>query len=119
MSRPATHAEIRGFLGHGMGSRRVRIAKDGVVTYYGSKSDTDRSHDYWHEAGHVDLYGVDDDGRVHNDRRGPGRPIEGQERRERYNVMLEPRLKAKAEEIGKGNFSAGVARAIEGFSDNQ
>ena len=45
--------QIREELGHGEGSRKVRISRDGTVTYYGSLSDTDRSHDYWHEAGTV------------------------------------------------------------------
>jgi hypothetical protein len=119
VSRAATHAEIRAFWSHGEGNRKVRITRDGKVTYYGSRSHTDRSHDYWHGAGYVEQYGVDDDGTVHPNRRGPGRPVEGQERRQRYNVMLEPRLKIRAEEIGGGNFSAGVARAIAAFSDNQ
>lgn len=44
---------IREELGHGEGSRKVRISRDGVVTYYGSRSDTDRNHDYWHDAGTV------------------------------------------------------------------
>jgi hypothetical protein len=46
-----TDAQIREYLGHGVGSRRVRVKKNGEVHYSGSTSDTDRSHDYWHFGG--------------------------------------------------------------------
>lgn len=114
MSRPATHAEIRAHLGHGTGSRKVRIAKDGAVTYYGSTSDTDRSHDYWHEAGHIDQYGIEDDGAITPNRR-VGRPLLGGQKRERYQIILEPRIAERARRIGGGNLSAGIARAVETF----
>lgn len=51
-----TAAAIRKHLGHGQGNRRVRVARDGRVTYYGSTSDTDRQHDYWHDGGWVRDY---------------------------------------------------------------
>lgn len=67
MTRHATHREIRNSLGHGQGNRRVRIGRDGRVTYYGSTVDTDRSHDWWHEGRYVTEYTVDADGEVaHN-----------------------------------------------------
>jgi hypothetical protein len=48
--------------------------------------------------------------------RGPGRPQMGKEARKRYQVMLEPRLRDKAEQIGKGNFSAGITRVLEEYN---
>jgi hypothetical protein len=64
-TRPATNAEIRRYLGHHQGTRYVRIKRTGRVEYYGALSHTDRSHDYWHECGHVSNYRVTD-GLVHN-----------------------------------------------------
>ena len=55
----ATKAQIREHLGHGTGYRRVRIHNDGRVTYYGSTDPFDRSHDYWHDGGHVSHYRID------------------------------------------------------------
>lgn len=57
-----THKQIRQHLGHGQGNRRVRISRDGRVTYYGSTNDTDRSHDYWHEGRYVEEYQVEREG---------------------------------------------------------
>jgi hypothetical protein len=51
MSCTITDREIRVYLGHGQGNRRVRIKRDGTVEYYGSTNDIDRSHDYWHFGG--------------------------------------------------------------------
>ena len=59
MPRQMTHKEIRDHHGHGMGNRRVRIARDGRVTYYGSADDYDRGHDYWHEGGYVESYRIE------------------------------------------------------------
>lgn len=112
--RAATRAEIRAHLGHDKGNRKVKIGRDGRVTYYGSTTDTDRAHDYWHEGRFVEEYGVDDTGAVVTGR-SAGRPLKGDQRRLRYNVMLEPRLKDRAEQIGKGNISAGIALALEKF----
>lgn len=55
-------AEIRRYLGHGIGDRVVRVHGAGVepyadgpwVEYYGSTEPLDRQHDYWHYAGRVD-----------------------------------------------------------------
>ncbi len=46
-----TDREIREYLGHGRGNRKVRIKQSGEVLYYGSTEDTDRSQDYWHYGG--------------------------------------------------------------------
>jgi hypothetical protein len=47
-----TDKYIRACLGHGRGNRRVRIHRNGDVTYYGSTDHYDRTHDYWHWAGY-------------------------------------------------------------------
>ena len=47
-----TDKMIREYLSHGEGNRKVRIKRDGTVEYYGSRSDTDRQHDYWHFGGY-------------------------------------------------------------------
>ena len=65
MTRQATSTEIRAALSHGEGNRRVRIHRDGRVSYYGSTCDTDRQHDYWHEAAHVERWHRADDGTVY------------------------------------------------------
>lgn len=49
-----TDKEIRQFLGHGQGNRKVRIKKDGEIHYYGSINAFDRQHDYWHYGGSRD-----------------------------------------------------------------
>ena len=49
-----TDKQIREHLYHGEGSRCVKIKRNGEVHYYGSRCDTDRSHDYWHFAGYRD-----------------------------------------------------------------
>ena len=59
MPRQMTKHEIREYHGHGMGNRRVRIARDGHVTYYGSPDDCDRGHDWWHEGGYVEGYRIE------------------------------------------------------------
>jgi hypothetical protein len=58
--RQATPNEIRSALSHGQRNRRVRISQDGAVTYYGSTVDTDRQHDYWHDAGTIETWVVED-----------------------------------------------------------
>lgn len=42
--------------------------------------------------------------------RGPGRPIEGQEAKRRYQVLLEPRIAENLRRVGDGNLSRGIAR---------
>lgn len=51
-----TDKQIREHLGHGQGNRRVRISRDGRVTYYGSTDPYDRQHDFWHEGRWVEDY---------------------------------------------------------------
>ena len=51
-----TARDVRKYLGHGDGNRRVRVSRDGHVTYYGSTDPADRSHDYWHEGGWTREY---------------------------------------------------------------
>lgn len=46
-----TNTQIREYLGHGRGNRKVRIKRDGGIEYYGSIDPFDRRHDYWHYAG--------------------------------------------------------------------
>ena len=50
-----TDKQVRAYLGHGQGNRRVHIKRVGCqgeeVHYYGSTDHADRSHDYWHFAG--------------------------------------------------------------------
>jgi len=48
--RQATNAEIRVSLGHGEGTRRVKISRNGEVSYYGSRDPFDRSLDCWHDG---------------------------------------------------------------------
>jgi hypothetical protein len=55
-TKQATPKQIRDHLNHGYGNRRVRVTRDGRVTYYGSPVDTDRSHDFWHEGGAAHEY---------------------------------------------------------------
>ena len=64
-NRQATAAEIRAYLGHGDGSRRVRVSRDGRVTYRGSRDPVDRQHDYTHDGGPAASYWVDRDGEVY------------------------------------------------------
>lgn len=113
MTRQATHTEIRDHLGHGTGNRVVKISRDGSVTYYGSTTDTDRSHDYWHSARHVEEYVVDSDGNVILGARPVmGRPLLGAEPRKRYLVTLEPSTAEAARRLGGGNLSGGIAIAV-------
>lgn len=42
-----------------------------------------------------------------------GRPITGQERKRRYQVMLEPRLADRLRILGEGNLSRGIALAAD------
>lgn len=102
----ATHKQIRAHLSHGEGSRKVRIARDGTVSYYGSRSDTDRSHDYWHEAGTVESISVEI-GRERN----VGRPVEMTAGRA-VNVYLDADSIARAAELGNGVVSAGIREAL-------
>lgn len=50
----ADRQKIKEFYSVGEGNRKVRTTRDGEVHYYGSRSDTDRQHDFWHFGGHVD-----------------------------------------------------------------
>jgi hypothetical protein len=102
----ATHAQIRAHLGHGEGSRKVRISRDGIVTYSGSRSDTDRSHDYWHEAGTVESVS-----REIEQTRAAGRPPEMDEGRP-VRVYLDAASIATAKRLGDGNVSAGIRAAL-------
>lgn len=45
--------------------------------------------------------------------RGPGRPLIGNERRERYQIRLEPMLAEWLDQYGEGNRSAGIERAAK------
>lgn len=45
--------------------------------------------------------------------RPPGRPLIGNERRERYQIRLEPSLAEWLDKFGSGNRSAGVERAAK------
>lgn len=111
--RAATHKEIRDYLGHGLGNRRVRISRDGRVQTYGSIDPTDRNVDYWMDRRYVEEYGVDDDGAVTPNRRPPGRPVAGTEKRRRYLVTLEPATAERARALADGNLSAGLTLAVE------
>lgn len=42
-----------------------------------------------------------------------GRPIQGREAKQRYQVMLEPRVAEKLRKLADGNLSAGIAKALE------
>jgi hypothetical protein len=44
-----TLTDIRRYLGHGTGTRRVRISRSGHIAYWGSTDPNDRQHDYWHD----------------------------------------------------------------------
>lgn len=43
----------------------------------------------------------------------PGRPLIGRERRERYQIRLEPTLAEWLDAYGEGNRSAGIERAAK------
>lgn len=45
------------------------------------------------------------------DSRPVGRPVEGKEAKQRYQVMIEPRLAEKLRNAADGNLSAGIAKA--------
>ena len=51
MKAKVTDKMIREHLGHGDGSRKVRVKRNGEVHYYGSLDPADRKHDYWHFGG--------------------------------------------------------------------
>lgn len=42
-----------------------------------------------------------------------GRPVAGGERKERYQVMLEPAVAERLRRLGDGNLSRGVALAVQ------
>ena len=42
---------IREYLQHGVGTRKVRLKRDGEVHYYGHPDPFNRQHDYWHYGG--------------------------------------------------------------------
>jgi hypothetical protein len=65
MTKQASPRQIRKFLGHGQGSRKVRVSRRGIVQYIGSPSGTDRGNDFWHDGRFADEYRVDADGTVH------------------------------------------------------
>jgi hypothetical protein len=65
MRTQASLRQIREFLGHKKGNRKVVVRKTGKVLYYGSTNDIDRSHDYWHDGGYSEYYLVDEDGKVY------------------------------------------------------
>jgi hypothetical protein len=46
--------QIREYLGHGNGTRRVRIHRDGTVNCYGSTDSAGRAQDRWTIAGYAD-----------------------------------------------------------------
>lgn len=56
MATQATPKQIREFLGHGICNRKVRISRNGRVTYYGSTQATDRSQDFWHDGRFTSEY---------------------------------------------------------------
>ncbi len=45
--------------------------------------------------------------------RGPGRPLTGLERKERFQVRLEPRIAEKIRRFGGDNLSRGIALLAE------
>ena len=47
-----------------------------------------------------------------------GRPKQGREVKQRYQVMLEPRVAAKLKKLGKNNMSQGIAIAAERLANN-
>jgi hypothetical protein len=48
-----TNKELRTYLNHGIGSRRIKIKRDGSIVAFGSAhSDTDRSMDFWQWVGY-------------------------------------------------------------------
>ncbi len=46
-------------------------------------------------------------------RRGPGRPLTGLERKERYQVKIEPRIAERIRRFGGDNLSRGIALLAE------
>lgn len=42
-----------------------------------------------------------------------GRPILGEEAKKRYQVMLEPSVAESLRKLGRGNLSAGIAKAAK------
>ena len=53
MITAATARSIREYYGHSPAECRVRIARDGTITRFGSVTLTDRSRDYWALVGTV------------------------------------------------------------------
>ena len=50
-----TNKQLRTYLEHGIGSRQIKIKRDGSIVAFGSAhSDTDRSLDYWQWVGYRD-----------------------------------------------------------------
>lgn len=47
-----TNKELRTYLEHGIGSRRIKITRDGSILAYGSTRDTDRALDFWQWVGY-------------------------------------------------------------------
>ena len=49
-----TNKQLRTYLEHGIGSRQIKIKRDGSILAFGSTRDTDRSMDYWQWVGYRD-----------------------------------------------------------------
>ncbi len=54
-----TNKQIRDYLGHNGRECRVRIKRNGEIWRFGSREDTDRSHDYWAHIGYDTEVGAD------------------------------------------------------------
>ena len=102
----ATGKQIRAHFGHGEGSRKVRISRDGIVTYFGSRDPVERRHDYWHDGGTVDSIS-----REIANMRSAGRPAE-LEGGKPIRVYLDAASIATASKLGAGNVSAGIRAAL-------
>jgi len=47
-----TDKQIRTHLYHGEGCRVVKVKRNGEVFYHGTRSDIDRTEDFWHFGGY-------------------------------------------------------------------
>lgn len=65
MPAQATPKQIRDFLGHGQGNRKVRITRDGRVEFHGSTDAANRSCDFRQDGRWIDGYRVASDGTVY------------------------------------------------------
>lgn len=75
-----TERQIRDYLGHGSGTRKVRVQQDGVIRMYGSCLPGPTGFSFWQRWGHTNDLIVDARGQV---KERPQRSVKGSRRGKR------------------------------------